>query len=75
LDTGVFFVTAMFSLFAYFWLYTCLVITTAGIVTVKEAWLTLIFFFILVGLAFLADRTFAAHLEKQKSEADKVKST
>ena len=26
LDTGVFAVTALFSLFAYFWLYTCLVI-------------------------------------------------
>jgi len=73
LDTGVFFVTSVFSLFAYVWLYTCLVITTEGIVTVKEAWLTLIFFFILVGLAFLADRMFAAHLEKQKTEEDKLK--
>jgi Ca2+/Na+ antiporter len=26
LDTGVFFVTSVFSLFAYVWLYTCLVI-------------------------------------------------
>lgn len=74
LDTGVFFVTSVFSIFAYVWLYTCLVITTEGIVTVKEAWLTLIFFFILVGLAFMADRAFAAHLEKLKTEEDKHKS-
>jgi solute carrier family 8 (sodium/calcium exchanger) len=74
LDTGVFFITSVFSIFAYVWLYTCLVIASEGIVTVKEAWLTLIFFFILIGLAFLADRTFAAHLEKQKTEEDKIKS-
>lgn len=74
LDVSVFFVTSVFSLFAYIWLYTCLVITTEEVVTIKEAWLTLIFFFILVALAFMADQAFAAHLEKQKSEADKIKS-
>jgi solute carrier family 8 (sodium/calcium exchanger) len=73
LDVGVFFVTSVFSIFAYIWLYTCLVLTTEGVVTIKEAWLTLIFFFILVGLAFMADKAFAAHLEKLKSEEDKEK--
>jgi solute carrier family 8 (sodium/calcium exchanger) len=71
LDVSVFFVTSVFSIFAYVWLYSCLAITTKDQVTVKEAWLTLIYFFILLGLAFLADRAFAAHLEKQKSAEDK----
>ena len=73
LDVSVFAVTSLFSLFAYIWLYTCLVITTEGVVTIKEAWLTLIFFFILVALAFMADRAFASYLDKQKSEKDKLK--
>jgi hypothetical protein len=37
---------------------------------VKEAWLTLAFFFILVGLAFMADRIFAAHLKKLETEEE-----
>ena len=71
LDVSVFGVTSVFSLFAYIWLYSCLVITTEGVVTVTEAWLTLIFFFILVALSFIADRAFAGYLDKQKSEDDK----
>lgn len=73
LDVSVFAVTSLFSLFAYIWLYSCLVITTEGVVTIQEAWLTLIFFFILVGLAFMADRAFASYLDKQKTDTDKVK--
>lgn len=73
LDVSVFGVTSVFSLFAYVWLYACLIISTEGVVTITEAWLTLIFFFILVGLAFLADRIFAKFLDKQKSEEDKKK--
>lgn len=73
LDVGVFFVTSVFSIFAYLWLFTCLSLRSPGEVTVEEAWLTLIFFFILVGLAFAADRAFAKHLEKLKTEEDKLK--
>jgi solute carrier family 8 (sodium/calcium exchanger) len=74
LDTGVFFVTSVFSIFAYVWLYTCLSLVSEGIVEVSEAWYTLAFFFILVGLAFIADRIFAAHLEKQKTDEELKKS-
>jgi len=48
-----------------------LVITTEGVVTITEAWLTLIYFFILLALSFMADRAFAGYLNKQKSEDDK----
>ena len=68
LDVGVFAVTSTFSMFAYFWLFTCLVLQSADEVTKTEAWLTLIFFVILVALAFAADRVYARVLEKQKSE-------
>ena len=64
LDVSVFGVTSIFSLFAYVWLYSCLVITSEGVVTITEAWLTLIFFFVLVALSFIADRAFAGYLDK-----------
>lgn len=60
-DTGVFATTALFSIFAYLWLYICLTVNTPGVVTTTEAWLTILFFCILVLLAFIADKTFAAH--------------
>jgi len=60
LDTGVFATTALFSIFAYLWLYICLVVQTPGIVTTTEAWLTIIYFVILCAMAFIADRVFAA---------------
>jgi len=63
LDTKVFFTTAIFSIFAYLWLYICLVVQTPGIVTTSEAWLTLIFFCILVALAYIADRITAKQIE------------
>jgi solute carrier family 8 (sodium/calcium exchanger) len=55
-DMGVFMTTAFFSLFAYIWLYTCLIVNSPGEVTVTEAWLTLSFFMILLILAFGADK-------------------
>lgn len=52
-DLGVFGVTASFSLFAYIWMNMVL---SDEIVEVWEAFLTFAFFFILVILAFAADR-------------------
>lgn len=74
LDTGVFFVTSVFSIFAYVWLFMCLSVMSPDEVDSTEGWLTLSFFFILVALAFGADRAFAAHLEKKKSAEDIEKS-
>lgn len=50
---GVFGITATSSLFAYIWMYICV---KDSEVTPVEAWLTLVFFFVLIGLSFAADK-------------------
>ena len=55
-DLGVFFTTAAFSLLAYIWLYICLAVWTEDEITIPEAVLTLSFFFVLVTLAYIADK-------------------
>lgn len=55
-DLGVYAVTAIFSLFAYGWMYFCLELYTPNEVDLNEAWLTLFFFFALVGISFAADK-------------------
>lgn len=52
-DLGVFTITSVSSIFAYLWLYYCLL---DGEVTPVEAWATLAFFFIMLGCAFVADK-------------------
>ncbi|XP_067115279.1 sodium/calcium exchanger 1a isoform X14 [Osmerus mordax] len=52
----VFFVTATWSIFAYIWLYLILAVISPGIVEVWEGLLTLFFFPLFVGFAYVADR-------------------
>ncbi|XP_064088795.1 sodium/calcium exchanger 1-like isoform X2 [Macrobrachium nipponense] len=52
----VFFVTATFSVFAYIWLYLILAEISYGVVEFWEAFLTFLFFPIVVVLAYIADR-------------------
>nr|XP_046233348.1 sodium/calcium exchanger 1a isoform X4 [Scatophagus argus] len=52
----VFFVTATWSIFAYIWLYLILAVMSPGVVEIWEGLLTLFFFPICVGLAYVADR-------------------
>lgn len=52
----VFFVTAAWSVFAYTWLYLILAVFSPGIVEIWEGLLTLLFFPICVGFAYVADR-------------------
>lgn len=70
-DMGVFSITSFFSIFAYLWLFYVLY---DQIVEIWEAWLTLIFFFILVGLAFGADKYNSSKNESllEKKEADET---
>ena len=70
-DTGVFGVTAVMSIFAYLWLYICLSVRTPNEVTLEEAWLTIGFFFLLVVLAFAADRINA----KREADAEEKNQT
>jgi solute carrier family 8 (sodium/calcium exchanger) len=55
-DTGVFAVTSIASLFAYIWLYLVLGVITPGEVTTAEGWLTLIYFIVLITMAYGADK-------------------
>lgn len=63
-DTRVFAVTAFSSVWAYVWLYLVL---RDQMVDSVEAWLTLSFFFVLVGLAFGFDKYTAMQADKEKS--------
>lgn len=63
-DMGVFSITATSSLFAYVWLFICV---KDNLVTPVEAWLTFVFFFILIGLSFGADK-YKASKEKKDDE-------
>jgi len=55
-DVGVFFTTSVFSVFAYIWMYLCLQVYTPERVTIAEANWTFGYFFILLVLAFSADK-------------------
>lgn len=55
-DVTVYVVTASFSVFAYLWLVVILTVFSKDVVTVPEALLTLLFFPVLVLLAFFADK-------------------
>jgi solute carrier family 8 (sodium/calcium exchanger) len=72
-DTGVFAITSIASLFAYIWMY--LTLKELGdideTIEMWEAWLTLAFFFILIGMAFAADKLNNWHQEKKKTIKDK----
>lgn len=52
-DQGVYFTTTVFALFAYIWLYWCLL---DGYVSPLEAWLTLFFFIALIGVSYIMDK-------------------
>lgn len=52
-DMGVFSITAFFSVLAYIWMF---VVLRDQSVSVTEAWITFALFFVLIGLAFGADR-------------------
>ncbi|KAM3624595.1 uncharacterized protein V6R79_025334 [Siganus canaliculatus] len=52
----VFFVTAAWSVFAYTWLYLILAVITPGVVQIWEGLVTLFFFPLCVGFAYVADR-------------------
>ena len=52
-DMGVFSITATSSLFAYIWLFICV---SDQEINPTEAWLTFVFFFLLIGLSYGADK-------------------
>ena len=69
----VFSVTAVMSLFAYIWLYVTLQTSTSEVIESWEAWTTFIMFFILIGMAFGADKWTQMQEDNKKSAEDKIK--
>lgn len=55
-EYGVFIITAMCSLFAQFWMWFCLDISSPNVIEAWEGWLTLLFFPLLVLLAWVQDK-------------------
>eukprot|EP00928_Gymnodinium_smaydae_P021401 TRINITY_DN18348_c0_g1_i1.p1 TRINITY_DN18348_c0_g1~~TRINITY_DN18348_c0_g1_i1.p1 ORF type:complete len:848 (+),score=142.79 TRINITY_DN18348_c0_g1_i1:91-2634(+) len=55
-DTNVFAVTASFSIFAYLWLYIVVSLSSPNVVDIWEAFVSLLLFPVLIGLAYAADR-------------------
>ena len=70
-DVGVFAVTSVASLFAYIWLYLTLKEFTPDAIETWEAWLTFIFFFLLIIFSYTADKINAFFEEKRKTLAEK----
>ena len=65
---GVFIITACSSLFAYVWLWACLSFFSKDEIELWEAIVTLLFFFILVAMAFGADKI-KEFMDKRKKKA------
>jgi len=57
-NTKVYAVTASFSIFAYLWLLVILIFWTPDVITVAEGVLTFSFFFLVLGLAYSADKNY-----------------
>jgi solute carrier family 8 (sodium/calcium exchanger) len=67
-DVGVFAITSSFSCLAYIWLFICLAGRSYGYVTIDEAWITFLLFWVLLILAWTADRCRAAKKSQIQSE-------
>ncbi len=63
----------MFSLLAYIWMYIVLQQWTEGEITIPEALITFFLFFVLIGLAFLADRLNSRRKKRLKKLEDESK--
>lgn len=68
-DLGVFSITATWSIFAYVWMY--LVLRDQN-VEIWEAWVTLAFFFLLIGMAYGADRYNSGGVEPEADADHKI---
>ena len=53
---GVFITTALFSTWAYIWFFLVLVVISPGVVEIWEATVTLLFMFVLCGIAYTCDK-------------------
>ncbi len=71
-DRGVFYITATSSVFAYVWLFIVLSVWTENVVTLVEAILTFGFFFLLLIMAYAADKFNERKEERTKTKEQKL---
>lgn len=72
-DLGVFAITTISSLWAYVWMLIVLKYWTPGFVSLSEAVLTLIFFFLLLFLAFTADKINELRMRAKETKEERSK--
>ena len=65
-DLGVFTITCVWSMIAYIWLYYCLM---DSVVSEVEAWLTFVYFWIMLIMAFIADKINAKRTKERLDKA------
>ena len=70
---GVFLITSTISIFAYLWLVICLEVNSPNIVTSDEAVLTILYFFVLIILAFGADKYNQRKVDKNKTKEERAR--
>jgi len=64
---SVFFLTAASSLFAYIWMFICLTVTSEEVVDMAEAWITFVFFWLLILCAYTMDRINQYFIDARKT--------
>jgi solute carrier family 8 (sodium/calcium exchanger) len=70
-DVGVFATTSLFSLWAYIWLFITLKDISEDVIEPWEAWLTLVFFFLLIIFSYSADKINAFLEDKKKTKEER----
>ena len=71
-EQGVFFLTAVWSIFAYIWMLIVLAVTSPGVIKPWEAWVTLSFFPIMVFTAYGQDNSWWMEKFCKKSQVDSI---
>ena len=64
---SVFFLTSASSLFAYLWMYICLVSSSEDVVSMAEAWITFVFFWLLILCSYTMDKINQYFIDAKKT--------
>ena len=64
---SVFFLTSASSLFAYLWMYICLVSSSENVVSMAEAWITFVFFILLIICSYTMDKINQYFIDARKT--------
>ena len=68
---SVFFLTGASSIFAYLWMYICLELSSKDVISMAEAWITFVFFWLLILCAYTMDRINQYFVDARKGEEER----